>query len=292
VSHNGVSLPQGLAHAPRPSWPAALDSEGADIGAVVTWSNAHTRRVPRSMRASKVELRPGEHFHFGVSNRSGTLEPYATHSVGALEIAADYWSISNFTANSTFVVENLEGGAELVKVAPRRLGMVIPFEMSRLLVPSWNGLIELTVFGTPPALLEEHLVTDAPECSLVELDETSKYFLVLVALCEPRLRGSSMSAVPAVQEVVERLRGIDQFKDANRSSINYHIDYLRERKLPVDQWSAYLDGGRMHSKREAIVSFALRHNLVREEHLDLLPTSDPKIGVQPVGGTGQAAGGR
>jgi hypothetical protein len=32
-----------------------------------------------------------------------------------------------------------------------------------------------------------------------------------------------------------------------------------------------MDEGRMHSKREALVAFALRFDVVREEHLDLLP---------------------
>ncbi|MFI5557889.1 hypothetical protein ACIA2T_01305 [Amycolatopsis japonica] len=178
--------------------------------------------------------------------------------------------VSNFTSATTFAIENLEGGAELVKVPSRRRRMVIPFEMSRVLIPSWNGLIQITVFGKPPDLVQEPGIVDLPEASPFRLDETSKYFLVLVALCEPRLRGSSMAAVPSVQEVVDRLRQNDRFKDANRSSVNYHIDYLRERKLQVEQWAMYSANGRMHSKREALVSFALRYDLVREEHLGLL----------------------
>jgi hypothetical protein len=243
----------------------------ADIGFVVTWSNPRSRHFRETRSRGQLGLRPGEMFSFGISGRSGVFQPGASRSVGAFEAAADHLLISNFTATTTYAVENLEGGSELIKVGPRRLKMVIPFEMSRVLIPFRRGLIELAVFGAPPPLLEKEQATEAPECSMTLLDKTSKYFLVLVALCEPRLRGSSMAAVPSVQEVVERLRGMDQFRNANRSSINYHIDYLEERKLPVVQWAKYTDHGRMHSKREALVAFALRFDLVTEEHLVLLP---------------------
>jgi hypothetical protein len=72
--------------------------------------------------------------------------------------------------------------------------------------------------------------------------------------------------------VVERLKNTEQFREANRSNLNYHIDYLADHKLPVGQWARYVDGGRMHSKREALVAFALGFDLVREEHLALLGT--------------------
>lgn len=199
-------------------------------------------------------------------------------AVGAFEVVGGTLFVSNFTSGTTFAVENLEGGAELVKVMSRRRRVAIPFEMSRVLIPSWAGLVQVTLFGRPPELMQESGVVDGPESSPFQLDETSKYFLVLVALCEPRLRGSSMAAVPSVQEVVDRLRQNDRFKDANRSSVNYHIDYLRERKLQVEQWAMYSENGRMHSKREALVSFALRYDLVREEHLGLLaPPSRPTV---------------
>jgi hypothetical protein len=79
-----------------------------------------------------------------------------------------------------------------------------------------------------------------------------------------------MAAIPSVQEVLERLRPARRFQQASRSSINFHIDYLLQHKLPVRQWASS-GGGRMHSKREALVFFALRYDLVREEHLRLLP---------------------
>ncbi|UOX89995.1 hypothetical protein MUY14_04995 [Amycolatopsis sp. FBCC-B4732] len=240
-----------------------------DDTVVVMWSNPDkSHRDPGTYESA--HLFPGQQMCFGISSRSGAFDPRPARSVGAFEIVSGNLHISNFTSTTTFAIENLEGGAELVKVTSRRRRMVIPFEMSRVLIPSWAGLIAVTVFGRPPEVVHEAGVVDLPESSPFQLDETSKYFLVLVALCEPRLRGSSMAAVPSVQEVVDRLRQNDRFKEANRSSVNYHIDYLRERKLRVEQWAMYSANGRMHSKREALVSFALRYDLVREEHLSLL----------------------
>lgn len=235
----------------------------------MTWLDPSSYLRGRS-DGERVNLKPGDELNFGISHRSGGLQSEAEPSVGALKVSTFHPLISNFTTSTTYAVENLEGGAELVKVRPRQLEMVIPFEMSRVLIPSGADIIELTVYAPPPRLLGKELAMKIPSPS-AHLDHTSKYFAVLVALCEPRLRGSSMAAVPSVREVIERLNGSGQFRDANRSSINYHIDYLVQ-KLPVRQWSKYVDDGRMHSKREALVAFALRFDLVREEHLDLLPS--------------------
>lgn len=260
--------------------PAVVGDATSDKAVVVMWSNPE-RGERGSSESHQVRLRPGEQLRFGISRRSGAFELGAAYSIGAFEVMSDTLFVSNFTVDTTFAVENLEGGAELVKVMSRRLRIAIPFEMSRVLIPSWAGLTQVTLFGKPPELVQESRIVDAPKSSPFQLDEASKYFLVLVALCEPRLRGSSMAAVPSVQEVVDRLRQNDRFKDANRSSVNYHIDYLRERKLQVEQWAMYSENGRMHSKREALVSFALRYDLVREEHLALL-APPVRAGAHPI----------
>ncbi|SCL26109.1 hypothetical protein GA0074692_2086 [Micromonospora pallida] len=236
----------------------------------------------RRLTSTKSELPAGKVFWFGRSTRSIAVDPHATHAIGAVRALPLCWSLSNLTSNTTFVVENLEGGTELIKVAPRRLDAVVPFEMSRVLVPSIGGLLELRVFASPPTFLDQPMPDLAAHISLPVLDEQTKYFLVLVALCEPRLRGSSTAAVPSVQQVIERLRPVPGFANVNRSSINYHIDYLRQYKLPIDEESMSSYGGRMHSKREALVSFALRYDLVREEHLNLLPGRPEWVG-QPGG---------
>ncbi|GAB3127281.1 FHA domain-containing protein [Streptomyces calidiresistens] len=250
---------------------ASGQKPAAGIEVIVTWQSDSGQLRGRSS-SGRINLKTGEELKFGISERSGKIQPNATPSLGWLKVSAQQPTVSNITMSTTYVVENLEGGAELIKVRPRQLELVIPFEMSRILVPTSTGVTGLTVYAPPPRLLQMDLATRAM-ISSIHLDKTSKYFLVLVVLCEPRLRESSMTAVPSLREVVERLRGIDQFKDANRSSVNYHIDYLALRKLPVGQWSKSEDDGLKHSKREALVAFALRFDLVSEEDLRLLPPS-------------------
>ncbi|MEE1838756.1 hypothetical protein ACIODX_37690 [Streptomyces sp. NPDC088190] len=242
----------------------------ADVEVIVTWRN-RARCAGGVGGKGRIDLKVGDRLNFGISSRTGEFQPGAMPSFGALELSGQHLLFSNFTTSTTFVIENLEGGTELVKARPRQLGMVILFEMSRILIPSSAGVFELTVFARPPRLLGIDQAVVTPESGIPNLNTASKYFSVLVALCEPRLRSSSMAAVPSVQEVVERLKMSKQFRDASRSSINYHIDYLAEQKLPISQWAKYVDKGRMHSKREALVAFSLRFDLVREEHLELLP---------------------
>ncbi|MET8234300.1 hypothetical protein ABZS77_26865 [Micromonospora sp. NPDC005298] len=242
----------------------------AEVEAIVTW-RSRARHPGGTSIKERVNLKDGDQLNFGISRYTGELQPGAAPIIGAFEVTDRHLLISNLTTSTTYVIENLEGGTELVKARPRQLGVVVPFELSRILIPTGTGISELTVFGPPPRLLLPEQAALESESAISKLDATSMYFAVLVALCEPRLRGSSMAAVPSVREAVERLKSIDQFRDANRSSINYHIDYLADQKLPVRQWAKYVDQGRMHSKREALVAFALRFDLVREEHLALLP---------------------
>ncbi|MGW6681181.1 hypothetical protein ACWGBO_14995 [[Kitasatospora] papulosa] len=241
-----------------------------DAAAIVTWVNKN-RDLDQGGTRERIHLKAGEQLDFTVESRTGRFEPGGKPSIGAFEFRENRLLVSNFTTSVTYVIENLEGGIELVKARPRQLQVTIPFEMSRVLIPSGDNITELTVFGSPPSLMGEELSARAAGPPMVNIEEASKYFVVLVALCEPRLRGFSMAAVPSVQEVVERLRESSEFRDANRSSINYHITYLADQKLPVGRWAKYMNEGRMHSKREALVAFALRFDIVREEHLHLLP---------------------
>jgi serine/threonine-protein kinase len=101
------------------------------------------------------------------------------------------------------------------------------------------------------------------------LDETAKYFLILVALCEPRLRDSSTVALPTAGEIVERLSGHEQGRGLTRGAVNYHIDYLATTKLRVKEPRPGANE-RLEWKREALVAVALRFGLVRDEHRRLL----------------------
>jgi hypothetical protein len=250
-----------------------------DVQAIVTW-RSRARHPGGTSIKERINLRAGDRLDFGISGFAEEFRPGAAPVIGMFEVVDRHLLFSNLSASTTYVIENLEGGTELVKARPRQLEIVVPFELSRILIPSGANISELTVFGPPPRLLLPGQAAAEPESAISKLDVESMYFTVLVALCEPRLRGSSMAAVPSVQEAVERLKGIEQFRDANRSSINYHIDYLADQKLPVLQWAKYVDKGRMHSKREALVAFALRFDLVREEHLALLPVVNRRAGAR------------
>lgn len=260
-----------LPTAGMPAKGALRSGISTDAAVTLTWRVA-TAPLLDPGRQERLDLREGERHVFGISSSSGAFGPGVRPYIAALEVRDSRVLISNFTANTTFVIENLEGGTELVKTRPGHLRTVIPFELSRVWIPSGMNMVELTVFGSSPQVLDNAGTSEVTEPLNFKLDPTSKYFVVLVALCEPRLRGSSMAAVPSANEVVKRLRGSDGFSGANRSSINYHIDYLADQKLPVGQWAKYEDRGRMHSKREALVAFALRFDLVTEADLCLLPS--------------------
>lgn len=151
----------------------------------------------------------------------------------------------------------------------------MPFEFSRVVLPALSGTATFKVFAPQHAYLSERSVPGGGEQTVLPfaLDPTSKYFLVLVALCEPRLRDPSDSALPGVGQIVERLRPLKSCRDLTRSAVNYHIDYLALTKLRLDlgEEATATDGGRTGAKRTRLASVALRFGLVREDHLSLLP---------------------
>jgi hypothetical protein len=211
-----------------------------------------------SQRATDIEI-SGE----GVSRYAG-------------EIAAvdDHWRLSNLSRSATYVVENLEGAGEYVKVAPGRLGAPIPFELSRILLPLTSGFAQLRVFAPQHTYLAPGSAHAAGEYTVTPfaLDPTAKYFLVLLALCEPRLRDPSSVAIPNVGEVAARLRPLPECAELTASAVNYHIDYLASSKLRVRERTGTEELVRLDWKREAVVAMALRFNLVREEQLSMLPS--------------------
>ncbi|MDL5199346.1 serine/threonine protein kinase [Streptomyces sp. ALI-76-A] len=237
-------------------------------------------RIPRLLH-----MGPGETKDFGRGAPGSTpaivlTDPGVSRHAGLIEAAGDFWRLSNFSATSTYAVENLEGAGEYIKVAPGRLGAPVPFEFSRVVLPALDGTATFKVFAPQHAYAQDGAGPDYGErtVSPFSLDPTSKYFLVLVALCEPRLRSSSGAALPGAGEIVERLRPLESCRDLTRSAVNYHIDYLTSAKLRLrtvheDDLTANgpKDGGRVGAKREDLVTLALRFNLVHEEHLALLP---------------------
>lgn len=199
--------------------------------------------------------------HEGVSRRAGEIT-----AQGA------FWALSNLSGRQTYVVENPEGAGEHIKVGPGRLEAPVPFEFSRIVLPAAGDLIAIEVWAPRHGYLRAdgdiEGTTTAPAFSV---DRTKRYFAVLAALCEPRLRGEPHAPLPTVDQVVERLR--PHWAAASRTSVQWNIDYLAV-KLRLKPGPEEADPGpRLNGKKESLVSLALRFDLVREEDLVVLTGS-------------------
>jgi hypothetical protein len=226
-------------------------------------------------RPTVVELHPGQSATFGRADADILLPDAAvSRAAGVVTAVEDHWVISNLSHRSTYVVENPEGGGEFVKLAPRRIDMPVPFEFARVVVPAEGRPADFYVFAA------QHQYADPREAPArgadatrvaFPLDETAKYFLVLVALCEPRLRDSTAHLIRTVPEILERLAGVPAAAGLSRAAVNFHIDYLARAKLRVKKPAAEHRDGKADWQRAALVSLALQFDLVRHEHLALLP---------------------
>lgn len=106
-----------------------------------------------------LRMGPGEAAAFG-RGEPGRPAPIplpdqgVSRRAGEVTAAEDYWRLSNFSTSATYVVENLEGAGEHVKVAPGRLGAPVPFEFSRVLLPALGEPAWFKVFAPQHAYLE------------------------------------------------------------------------------------------------------------------------------------------
>jgi hypothetical protein len=250
----------------------AENLEGYRVSVIVQ----HDWLTPAGPRFRDLELTAGQAATFGRGAGGVPVDvplgdPGVSRLAGRIRSVEDHWVISNLARGATLVVENPEGAGEFVKVAPGRADMPVPFEFSRVVVPASRGSVSFLVFAPEHVYADVDTADDSGEATAVAfpLDETSKYFRVLVALCEPRLRDGSSVVIPSVPAIIERLGTGDD--GLTRPAVNFHIDYLAGKKLRVKE-----PGGKADWQRAALVSLALKFNLVREEHLELLP---------PVGGS-------
>ncbi|WP_455353154.1 serine/threonine protein kinase [Streptomyces sp. SYSU K217416] len=238
--------------------------------------------VPPSEGDEPVTLRlgPGESARFGRGSPERPVElrlsdPSVSRLAGEIRVTEDHWQLSNYSTTHSYLVENPEGAGEYLRIPPRRSGAPIPFEFARVVLPTRGAGVSFQVFAPDHVYVDG----DGPQSpwgtrtlTAFSLDETSTYFLVLVALCEPRLRDESAVAVPTTPQVVDRLRNHAGFARLTARAVSSHIDYLAAEKLRVHEPE---QGTRLHGKREAVVAVALRFGLVREEHLKLLPPRAP-----------------
>ncbi|MGW7724154.1 MULTISPECIES: FHA domain-containing protein [Streptomyces] len=236
---------------------------------VVPPPTTEDRTTPQQLR-----LAPGERLTFGRGAACAVRIPHEGVSRRAGEITAQgaFWALSNLSGLQTYVVENPEGAGEHIKVGPGRLEAPVPFEFSRIVLPAAGDLIAIDVWAPRHDYLRAdgdiEGTTTAPAFSV---DRTKRYFAVLAALCEPRLRGEPHAPLPTVDQVVDRLR--PHWPAASRTSVQWNIDYLAV-KLRLKPGPEEADPGpRLNGKKESLVSLALRFDLVREEDLVVLTGS-------------------
>ncbi|WP_282692397.1 serine/threonine protein kinase [Streptomyces sp. CC208A] len=243
----------------------------------------------RCADAVTLRLGPGEVARFGRGSPDTPVELRLSDAAisrlaGEIRVTDDHWQLTNHSGTHSYLVENPEGAGEYLRVPPRRVGAPVPFEFARVVLPTRGELpVAFQVFA-PDHLYLDPGVMGGPwgsrTVTAYSLDETATYFLVLVALCEPRLRDQSRVAVPTTPQIVDRLRGHAGCAALTARAVSSHIDYLAEEKLRIDGREPG-KGDRRNGKREEIVGLALRFGLVQEEHLALLP---------PATGTGGRGG--
>ncbi|MFE9646900.1 FHA domain-containing protein [Streptomyces sp. NPDC006365] len=229
---------------------------------------------PRSTGSDdQIRLSAGERLAFG---RSETGNGLAIAHEGVSRIAGEitahraFWILSNLSQGQTYVVENPEGAGEHIKVAPGRLDAPVSFEFSRVVLPAAGELLSFDVWAPRHTYRSANRpgLSGATTAQAFSLDRTKRYFAVLAALCEPRLRGAPHAPLPTVDELVERLR--HTWPAANRSSVYWNIDYLAVKLRLRPAADAAEPGPRRYGKKDSLVSLALRFDLVREDDLVVL----------------------
>lgn len=73
---------------------------------------------------------------------------------------------------------------------------------------------------------------------------------------------------------MEQLHPLESCRDLTRTAVNFHIDYVARTKLRVRDPQGDGDA-KADWQRAALVATALRFNLVRDEHLAMLPSRRP-----------------
>ncbi|MGW1074039.1 serine/threonine protein kinase [Streptomyces sp. NPDC002537] len=241
----------------------------------------------RSGDAVTLRLGPGGVARFGRGSARTPVElrladTAISRLAGEIRVTDDHWQLSNHSRTQSYLVENPEGAGEYLRVPPRRAGAPIPFEFARVVLPTRsNGTVAFQVFAPDHVYLDPDTLDGQWGTHTVpaySLDETSRYFLVLVALCEPRLRDESPVAVPTTPQIVERLGDHAACGRLTPRAVSSHIDYIAEEKMRIGVPAEHglRREARRNGKRESIVGIALRFGLVREEHLALLP---PRAGA-------------
>ncbi|MFD0414110.1 FHA domain-containing protein [Streptomyces sp. NPDC127108] len=235
--------------------------------------------VPGAGHGEQVRLAPGERLRFG--RRAGSNDLVLAHegvsrAAGEITAQGTFWVLSNLSARQTYAVENPEGAGEHIKVAPGRLDAPVPFEFARVVLPAAGELLHFDVWAPRHDYATAGPGPDgATTRPAFGLDPTKRYFAVLAALCEPRLRGAPHAPAPTVDQLTARLTPI--WPGANRAAVQWNIDYLAV-KLRLKPAPDTADPGpRLNGKKETLVGLALRFDLVREDDLRVLAAGATEV---------------
>ncbi|MDQ1016876.1 FHA domain-containing protein [Streptomyces afghaniensis] len=228
----------------------------------------------------QVRIAAGERLTFGRAGTDGGLlidHEGVPRVAGEITAHRSFWLLSNLSEDQTYVVENPEGAGEHLKIAPGRMEAPVPFEFSRVVLPAAGDLLTFDVWAPRHAFrsVDRRGLPGAATAPAFALDRTSRYFAVLTALCEPRLRGEPHAALPAVEQLVERLRGV--WPTVTRSAVYWNIDYLTLKLRLRPGPDTAEPGQRVNGKKESLVSLALRFDLVREDDLVVLAPSAGEV---------------
>ncbi|CAM5496131.1 FHA domain-containing protein [Streptomyces purpurascens] len=221
----------------------------------------------------QIRIAAGERLTFGRAGTDGGLvidHEGVPRVAGEITAHRSFWLLSNLSEDQTYVVENPEGAGEHLKIAPGRTEAPVPFEFSRVVLPAAGDLLTFDVWAPRHAFrsADRRGLPGAATAPAFALDRTSRYFAVLAALCEPRLRGEPHASLPAVEQLVDRLRPV--WPTVSRSSVYWNIDYLALKLRLRPGPDAAEPGLRVNGKKDSLVSLALRFDLVREDDLVVL----------------------
>jgi hypothetical protein len=228
----------------------------------------------------QVRIAAGERLTFGRAGTDGGLvidHEGVPRVAGEITAHRSFWLLSNLSEDQTYVVENPEGSGEHLKIAPGRTEAPVPFEFSRVVLPAAGDLLSFDVWAPRHAFrsADRRGLAGAATAPAFALDRTSRYFAVLAALCEPRLRGEPHASLPAVEQLVERLRPV--WPAVSRSSVYWNIDYLALKLRLRPGPDTAEPGLRVNGKKDSLVSLALRFDLVREDDLVVLAAAPTEV---------------
>ncbi|MDG4832681.1 hypothetical protein O7627_25720 [Solwaraspora sp. WMMD1047] len=189
------------------------------------------------------------------------LRPEQGAVAGRVTAYGDHWRIDNLSEGRPLVVEDLENAHQLVSVPAATLQVVMPFELARVLVS--DRTIAL-VYGPEPETAD---ISDAtcPAAGPDEpspLDRSATYFSVLVALCEPRLRGIVDAPPPTSAQIAAKLQR--NGTPISPIAVDSQIAYLVEK---LDLKPETPDGHRRSWRKERLISAVLRRGLIEPADL-------------------------